>query len=46
MEASGRDAEDGFRVVTLDPEPERMPTDDESVDVLELVIVTGWRVSR
>jgi len=33
-------------VVTFDPEPEKMPTAEESVDELELVIVTGWRLSR
>jgi hypothetical protein len=33
-------------VVTFDPEPERMPADADSVEELELVIVTGWRLSR
>lgn len=31
-------------VVTFDPEPERMPAEDESVDETELVVVTGWRI--
>ena len=33
-------------VVTFDPEPEKMPANDESVDELELVIVTGCRLAR
>lgn len=33
-------------VVTFDPEPEQMPQDDEVVEELELVVVTGWRLSR
>jgi hypothetical protein len=32
-------------VVTFDPEPSMMPTDAESVGDLELVLVTGWRLS-
>lgn len=30
-------------VVTFDPEPERMPHDDEDVGPIELVVVIGWR---
>ena len=33
-------------VVTFDPEPEQMPEDDDLVEELELVVVTGWRLSR
>ena len=33
-------------VVTFAPEPEKMPTDTEGVGELELVLVTGWRLSR
>src|SRR5579859_4013804 len=30
-------------VAAFDPEPEKMPADDEDLDV-ELVLVTGWRI--
>jgi hypothetical protein len=33
-------------VIAFDPELEAMPTDEESLEELELVIVTGWRLSR
>lgn len=33
-------------VIAFDPEPETMPADEDSVDELEVVIVTGWRLSR
>lgn len=33
-------------VITFDPEPEKMLTEEESVEDLELVLVTGWRLSR
>ena len=33
-------------VVAFDPEPETMPADEEDLGELELVLVTGWRVSR
>lgn len=31
-------------VVTLDPEPDRVPGADEPLGDLELVVVTGWRL--
>jgi hypothetical protein len=33
-------------VVTFDPEPEGMPSDEEGVGDIEVVLVTGWRLSR
>ncbi len=33
-------------VVAFDPELEVMPAADDSVEDLELVVVTGWRQSR
>lgn len=30
-------------VVTLDPEPEGLPGEDEELGDMELVVVTGWR---
>jgi len=31
-------------VVTFDPEPERMPADDEELGDLELIVVTGMKL--
>jgi hypothetical protein len=31
-------------VVTFDPEPEKMPADDDDLGDVELVVVTGWRM--
>lgn len=30
-------------VVVFDPEPERMPADEDNLGDMELVVVTGWR---
>ena len=31
-------------VISFDPEPDRVPTDDKELGEVELVVVTGWRV--
>jgi hypothetical protein len=31
-------------VAVFDPEPEKMPADDEDLGDVELVLVTGWRI--
>lgn len=31
-------------VVAFDPEPDRMPTDDQDLEDMEVVLVTGWRM--
>jgi hypothetical protein len=31
-------------VATFDPEPDRMPDDDDELGDLELLVVTGWRL--
>ena len=31
-------------VVAFDPEPERMPSNDDDLGDIELVLVTGWRI--